>query len=126
MKKLAISLAALLVAAASVSDAQDVAPAVKRKPPAAATAPAPAPNGQGQVAPAAPSAPQPAARAMSERESIAALTAVAGQGGDSALDTSLIRVMGRLVAAGRCGEAASLAARDGRKELASKAQQLCR
>ena len=127
MKKLAVALVALAFATPAVTTAQDVAPAVKRKPAATSTTPA-APQQATPTPTPAPTAsvtPPPAVRSMSERESIAALTAAAGQG-DAALDTSLIRVMGRLVAAGRCSEAAGLAARDGRKELASRAQQLCR
>lgn len=148
MKKLAVTLVALALATPAAAIAPEVAPAVKRKP--AATAPAaprqaaPAPVAPiaaepGVPAPSAPAAPQqvaaaptvalpapPAGRTMSERDSHAALAAVAAQGGDAALDTSLIRVMSRLVAAGRCGEAAGLASRNGRRELASKAQQLCK
>lgn len=125
MKKLALMLVAMALAA-PVAAAPDVAPAVKRKPAATSTPPAPPqPNATGPTPP--PIAPQPAVRALSERDSYLALTAGAGQSGsDAALDTSLIRVMSRLVAAGRCGEAAALASRDGRKELASRAQQLCK
>lgn len=109
MKKLSLALAAFALAAPAAAPAQDLAPAVKRKP--AATAPAP----------------QQGAGATNERHYQAALSAASGQGsGDAALDTSLIRVMSRLLAAGRCGEAASLATRDGRKELASRAQELCK
>ena len=126
MKKLAVTLVALVFAAPVLAASQDVAPAVKRKPAAAAPAPAPASTAPAATS-TAPAAPQQAVRTGSERDYIAALTAAAGQdGGNAALDTSLIRVMGRLMSAGRCGEAASLAARDGRKELASRAQQLCR
>jgi hypothetical protein len=127
MKKLAIAVVALAFATPIPASAQDVAPAVRRKPAATSTAPAVRQQAvPGATAPAASAAPAPAARSMSERESIAALTAAAGPDGDSALDSSLIRGMSRLVAAGRCGEAASLAARDGRKELAARARQLCR
>jgi hypothetical protein len=112
------------------------APAAPQQGAATSTAPAaPQQNAMASTAPTAPkrsaatsrapAAPQPAARSMSERDSYLALTAGAEQAGD-ALATSLIRVMSRLVAAGRCGEAASLASRDGRKELASRAQQLCK
>jgi len=137
MKKLALALVAYALAAPSIAAAQDIAPPVKRKP--AATSPAPAVAQQPAATPTAPAAPgaatppapaaaaQPAVRTGSEREAQAALAAVAAQSGsDAALDTSLIRVMSRLVAAGRCGEAATLATRDGRKELAARAQQLCR
>ncbi|HET9640903.1 MAG TPA: hypothetical protein VFP12_17040 [Allosphingosinicella sp.] len=149
MKTLAVTLAAFVFAAPALAAADDLAPAVKRRPAATATPPAapqqivtasPAPAAPHQVATAspapaapqqgaktlpAPAVPQPAVR--SERDSYLALTAGTDQGGsDAAIDTSLIRVMSRLVASGRCGEAATLAARDGRKELASRAQQLCK
>jgi hypothetical protein len=102
MNKLSFALVALALAAPAA--AQETAPPVKRKPVAAA-----------------PAAPQ------TERHYQSALTAAASQdGSDSALDASLIRGMSRLLAAGKCGEAASLATRDGRKELASRAQQLCK
>jgi hypothetical protein len=147
MKKLVVTLVALALATPAAAIAPEVAPAVKRKPaptaPPAARQAAPAPvepvasepvapastvSPAQQVAPAPMAAlPAPrAARTMSERDSYAALAAVGGQGSDAALDTSLIRVMSRLVAAGRCGEAAGLASRGGRKELASRAQQLCK
>lgn len=125
MKKLAVALVALALAMPAAAFAPEVAPAVKRKPapaaPAATGAAAPV-----AAQPAVAAVPAPVARTMSERDSHAALTAVAAQGSDSALDASLIRVMSRLVATGRCGEAAGLASRNGRKELASKAQQLCK
>ncbi|HYW14859.1 MAG TPA: hypothetical protein VE891_01715 [Allosphingosinicella sp.] len=111
MKKFALALAAFVFAAPVASTAQGVAPAAKRKPVASSAAPA---------------APQQTVRSASERDVQAALASASGQSGDAALDTSLIRVMSRLVVAGRCGEAASLAARDGRRELAARAQQLCK
>lgn len=122
MKKLAVTLVALALAMPAAAFAPEVAPAVKRKPAPAAPAPAAPVAAQPAVA----AVPAPAARTMSERDSHAALAAVAPQGSDAALDSSLIRVMSRLVATGRCGEAAGLASRNGRKELASKAQQLCK
>jgi hypothetical protein len=102
MKKLFPALVALALTAPAAAAAQDVAPAVKRKPPA--------------TVPAAP---------QREQHYQAALTAAASQD-DAALDASLIRGMSRLLAAGKCAEAAGLANRDGRKELASRAQQLCK
>jgi hypothetical protein len=132
MKKLSFALAAFAFAMPAVA-AQGLAPAVKRKPAAAATAPQqaaePATERDNQATPSVASAPAPqqAARRGSERDYQTALTAVATQGnGDAALDSSLIGVMSRLLAAGRCAEAAGLAARGGRKELASRAQQLCK
>lgn len=151
MKTLAVTLAAFVFAAPVLAAADDLAPAVKRKPAATAkppaaprqvvttstppaapqqvatTSPAPTAPQQGAKTLPKPAAPQQAVRVMSERDSYLALTAGTDQGGsDAALDTSLVRVMSRLVAGGRCGEAASLAARDGQKELASRAQQLCK
>jgi hypothetical protein len=70
---------------------------------------------------------RPVARTVSAQDYQAALTAAAAEdGGESALDGSLVRVMSRLLAAGRCGEAVGLATRDGRKALAGRAQQLCK
>lgn len=153
MKNLVVVLVASAVAASGANAAQGVAPAVKRKPAAAAPAPAPAAPRQEPVAatapvappsdipliapltvpPApvakspAPVAPRPAASAANEREIQAALTAVAAEaGGDPALDTSLIKVMTRLVGARRCSEAAGLAAQNGRTMLARRAAQLCK
>ena len=143
MKKLVVTLVALALATPAAAIAPEVAPAVKRKPvtvaPVAPRPVAPATSDAAIPQPAVPSAPPqaaptpmvalpppPAARAMSERDSQAALSAVAGQSSDAALDTSLIRVMSRLVASGRCGEAAGLASRNGRRELAARAQQLCK
>ncbi len=109
MTKLFAALAALALTAPALASAQDLAPPVKRKPVAASTARSP----QSPVRPASP------------QDYRAALSAAAQGGEDSALDASLIGVMSNLLAAGRCAEAASLASRDGRKELASRAQQLC-
>ncbi|HEX8466489.1 MAG TPA: hypothetical protein VF620_01640 [Allosphingosinicella sp.] len=109
MKKLIFALAALAATAPAAATGEEVAPAVKLKPVA--------------VVPA----PQLGARTGSERDYQTALTAAAGRGGDgAALDGSLIRVMSRLLAAGQCREAVGVATRDGRKELAARAQQLCK
>jgi hypothetical protein len=109
MKKLSAALAALILAPSAHAAAQDVAPSVKRKPVATQQ-----------------SAPQPP-RAASAQDYQAALAAAAAQdGGEAALDGGLVRVMSRLLAAGRCGEAVSLATRDGRKGLATRAQQFCK
>ncbi len=134
MKKLVVTLAALAVAAPAA--AQDVAPAVKRKPAVTSKAPAapaqavatPAdPAAPRQTASTGPAAPQQVPRTTNERDVQAALAAAAGPGAaDSALDAGLIRTMARLVTTGRCRDAAGLASREGRKELASRAQQLCR
>jgi hypothetical protein len=110
MKKLVAMVAALAVAAPVLADDSKLAPAVARTP--AKAAPAASPN---------------SARTASPRDFQAALAAAAAQGGgDPALDASLVRVMSQLLAAGRCGEATSLANRDGRKDLAERAQQLCK
>lgn len=107
MKKLAVLLAALSVAAPALADDSKLAPAVARTP-----AKAPAPK---------------AGQSASPRDFQAALAAAAAQdGGDPLLDAGLVRTMSQLLAAGRCGEATSLANRDRRKELAARAQQLCR
>jgi hypothetical protein len=108
MKKLVALLAAFSVAAPALADDSKLAPAVSRTP---------------AKAPAAPRA----AGAATPRDFQPALAAAAAQGGgDPALDASLVGVMSQLLAAGRCGEATSLANRDGRKELAERAQQLCK
>ncbi|HEY0149544.1 MAG TPA: hypothetical protein VGB70_11150 [Allosphingosinicella sp.] len=113
MTKLFTALFATALATAAHAAPDDIAPPLKRKAIAPATAKAAEP------------AQQPA-RAGKERDYQAALSATAAQGGDdAALDGSLIRVMSSLLAAGRCGEAAGLASRDGRKALAARAQQLC-
>ena len=107
MKRLVALLAALSVAAPALADDSKLAPAVVRKP-----APAPA----ARTAPTA-----------NPRDFQAALAAAAAQdGGDPSLDASLVGVMSQLIAAGRCGEATSLANRDRRKELAARVQQLCK
>jgi hypothetical protein len=111
MTKLSAALAAFALTAPALAAAQDIAPPVKRKPVPAATS----------------RSPQSPVRPVGPQEYRAALTAVSAQGdGDPTLDSSLIGVMSNLLAAGRCAEAASLATRDGRKALASRAQQLCK
>lgn len=45
---------------------------------------------------------------------------------DVELSSGLTKVMGDLMAAGRCGDAVQLARRDGHGELAARAQQLCK
>lgn len=118
MKRLLLTLSALALSAPAPAAVQDIAPPLKRKPAATAAAPAkPAP---------APAAQQQAARSGSIQQYQAALTAAAAESGDAELDAALIKVMSGLLAAGRCGDAAGLATRDGRKELASRAQQLCK
>lgn len=104
MKTLVALLAALGAAAPALADDSKLAPAVVRKAAPASTA-----------APAGPRDFQPALAA-----------AAAQDGGDPSLDAGLVKVMSQLIAAGRCGEAASLANRDRRKALAARAQELCK
>lgn len=151
MKSLVAAFVAFAFTPPAAAAAQDLAPAVKRKPAVALPAPAaprqdvaaptsPAP-GTVEVAPSSepagalpvvalpptPVAPQRAARTTSERDVQSALAAVAAQGGgDPALDAGLIKVMSGLVIAGQCSEAASVAAQNGRTALASHASKLCR
>jgi hypothetical protein len=127
MKKLAAALVAFAFTMPAVSAAQDIAPPVKRKPAATSTGTSTDPVAAPAAPGVAPAVKPPVGRSANGRDSHPALVAAAAQDGtDPALDTSLVRVMSRLVAAGQCGEAATLAARDGRKELASRAQQLCK
>jgi hypothetical protein len=111
MKTLAMALAALACSVpAAVDSAEPLAPPAKRAP-----------------APAAPNAQRPAA-AASAQDYYAALGggAAAQQGGEAELNGGMMRAMSHLIAAGRCTEAANLATRDGRPELAAKAKQICR
>lgn len=139
MKNLVVALVAFAFAASAATAGQNLAPAVKRKPavtvaprqdfaaPAATPTAPPAPAEPVAAPSTAPVAPQRAARMTSERDVRAALTTVAAQGGgESALDAGLVKAMSGLVVAGRCSEAAGLAAQDGRTTLASHASKLCR
>jgi hypothetical protein len=97
---------------------------------AAAMLPAPLLAGQGQVAAPvvrkAPPPPAPAGTGKSEQDYYAALARSAGTPGDDALlDQGLMRAMSRLIAAGRCADAAALATRSDRDSLGTAAQQLC-
>ncbi|HYI40654.1 MAG TPA: hypothetical protein VE053_10075 [Allosphingosinicella sp.] len=147
MRNLVAALTAFAFVAPATAAAQDLAPAVKRKPAAPAAprpdvaAPAspapqapdvatsPEPTGALPVValPPTPAAPPRAVRTMNERDVQAALGAVAAQGGGNpTLDSGMIKVMSGLVVAGRCSEAASVAAQNGRTALASRAAQLCK
>lgn len=101
-----------VLALSTAAQAQNIAPPVQRTP--AATAPAPAVG-------------QTATPRRSAEEYQSALTPVAAEsGGETVLDGSLVRVMSSLASAGRCGDAAGLAIREGRQELATRVQQLCK
>ena len=118
MKRSALALAALTLSVPAIAAAadKDVAPAATRVP--ARVQPACDPAAAGRC-------PQPgpeAGRAQRYRSALAA----ARPAGDSELNDGVTRVMGDLMAAGRCGDAVSLARRDGRSELAARAQQLCK
>jgi hypothetical protein len=115
MRKLLSTLAALVLSAPVHAHAQDIAPPVQRKP---AGAPAPA-------APASADE-QRANPIMDVQDYQAALTSVVVESSrDAALDGGLVRVMSSLAGVGRCGDAAGLARREGRQELATRLQELC-
>ena len=132
MQTIASALLLLLCAGAPAGAAAQVAPPV-RKVPVAASAEAPQiPEDEvavTQVPAAALQAPAAAAQApvaagRSAQNYLTALAA-AGSSEDQALDRGLITAMSRLLAAGRCTEAASLATRSDRAPLAARARQLC-
>lgn len=50
---------------------------------------------------------------------------IPAQESEPVLDAGLTRAMGRLLAAGRCADAAALATGQARAELAARARQLC-
>jgi hypothetical protein len=116
MRNPAFALAALALSAVSAPAAagQDVAPAATRVPSRASGPAACGPT------PAA-----PCASAGSAQRYRSALEAVR-PAGDVELNNGITKVMGDLMAAGRCGDAVSLARRDGRSELAARAEQLCK
>ena len=129
MKRLAFALAVLTLSAAPAAAAPDkgLAPAVTRAPSAA---PAPsatsATSSQPACDPSAGTACAPTvSRGGSAQQYRAALQA-GRPGEDVELNSGVTKVMGDLMAAGRCGDAVSLARREGRSELATRAQQLCK
>jgi len=117
----AMALAAPIGAAAAPSG---LAPAVARPAPAPA---APAPQTTAPTAAAAPAAPARTTQIGAPQTYAGALTAVPSPAGarDANLDASLVNVMSRLLAAASCDDAAGLATRNGRADLAVKARQLC-
>jgi hypothetical protein len=120
MEKSAFALAALAlcVPAAAVAADKDVAPAVTRAP---SKESGPAACGSGGATPCPPAA-SSAGRAQRYRSALeSARPAEALE-----LNSGVAKVMSDLMAAGRCGEAVGLAKRDGRKELAARAEQLCK
>ena len=120
MEKLAFALAALALSApaAAVPADKDVAPAVSRVP---SKASGPAACGAGGATPCAPAA-SSAGRAQRYRSALESVRPA----GDIELNNGVTKVMGDLMAAGRCGDAVNLAKRDGRNALAARAEQLCR
>ena len=116
MRTLVSTLAALALSTAAL--AQDIAPPVQQKPADAAGARAPE-----AAAPADGQRTTPARDIQDYQAELAALAAESGS--DEALDGSLVRVMSSLAGAGRCGDAAGLARREGRQELATRVEQLC-
>lgn len=123
MKRLVFVLAVLGLSASPAAAAPDkgLAPAVTRAPSAS-----PAPSVQPACDPAAGA---PCARAVpkggSAQQYRSALQA-GHPGEDVELSSGVTKVMGDLMAAGRCGDAVVLARREGRSELAARAQQLCK
>ncbi|HEY0312428.1 MAG TPA: hypothetical protein VGC56_08025 [Allosphingosinicella sp.] len=123
--------------AAAMQSGKGLAPPVVRNAPASKEAsPEPVAKSPDAVPAAAKplacgaAAAQPCGEAASPRgtpqDYAAALTAAgATTGGDPVLDKGLIATMSRLLAAGRCADAAALATRSGRPRLASRAQQVC-
>ncbi|MFL6857324.1 MAG: hypothetical protein ACJ8EB_05385 [Allosphingosinicella sp.] len=129
MKSLAPALAAvaLVAASAATASAAPLAPPVSHaKPKPVAAAPAPAPATPSIAIPMT-AAPPPSPAGGGEQGFYAALTtAQAGQaGGDPLLDRGLATAMSRLMAAGRCGDAADLATHSAAPGLAARARQIC-
>jgi hypothetical protein len=130
MKSLAPALAAmaLVAASAAIASGGQLAPPVSRAKPKATPGPAaPAPATPSVAVPvmAVPPAPSPAGGG--EQGFYAALmTAQPGQaGGDPLLDRGLATAMSRMMAAGRCGDAAYLATHSAAPELAARARHIC-
>jgi hypothetical protein len=140
------ALALVAAPAAASAAADEVAPAIVRKPaakPAAqATSPAPpkdetacgtpgaapcaeTPTEANPPAPATPPTAGGTARTASPQHYYSALAASQGSGADATLDQGLMTAMSRLLAAGRCADAARLATSSDRAKLAARAQQLC-
>ena len=129
MNKLAFALTVLLLplSALPLQAAQPVAPPVRRAP-AKPAAVAPTPPQTQSAACGTAAIPCPARRVAggTEEAYLAALASgPTGAGGDPLLDKGLMTAMSRLMAAGRCPDAAALATRSLRAELAARAQQIC-
>jgi hypothetical protein len=101
-----------------------VAPAVVRKAPPKASTPKPA-AGTAATQAGCGTAGGAACPARRSAQDFYTALAATGKSSDEALDRSLMTMMSRLMEAGRCGEAAALAARNGRAELSTRARQLC-
>lgn len=126
MKKLTFAAFALSLAAPAVtSAAEPLAPPVIQKPSAKSTPASATPSAPAAPAPVQAAEQRSAAKSPQDYYSALAAAAANDRGSDPALDKSLITVMSQLVASGRCGEAASLASRDGRAALAARAKQFC-
>lgn len=117
MEKLALALAALTLSAPAIAVAPDkgLAPPVTRIPSQARQA----------CDPGSAACPQSNSAAGSAQRYRSAL-AGARPAEDPELNSGAARVMSDLMAAGRCGDAVALAKREGRSELAARAQELCK
>jgi hypothetical protein len=125
MQKYLFTFAAVALAAPAgvLAAPSGLAPAVARPAPAT-VAPAPVPP---TSAPAASAAPARTTQIGAPQTYAGALAAVPSPAGarDANLDASLVNVMSRLLAAASCDDAAGLATRNGRTDLAARARQLC-
>ena len=127
MQKYLFAFAALALAApaGAIAGPSGLAPAVARPAPATvAPAPAPSTAAPTAAAPAAPARTTQIGAAQTYAGALAALPSPAGAR-DANLDASLVNVMSRLLAAASCDDAAGLATRNGRTDLAARARQLC-
>ena len=115
---MALALSCGALSAASVAAKEAVAPPVVRKAPSAKPAPS--------VNPATVQGQAKTSSGGTAEQYYAALAASSGESSaDAALDKSVITAMSRLLEAGRCAEAVTLASRSGRAQLAARAQQFC-
>lgn len=120
MKRSVFAFAVLSLSATAALAAPDkgLAPAATRTPSAQPRQPA-CNSGTGAACA------QAASTAGSAQQYRSALAA-SRPGEDIELNSGVTRVMGDLLAAGRCGDAVSLARREGLSDLAARAQQLCK
>jgi hypothetical protein len=128
MKRLALSLlVAAAVPAGAASAADQLAPPVTRKPPAAANAPAAQPTSLvPRTASCGPGTVPCARPPLASEDSYFSALSASGTGGDPILDKGLMKTMSRLMAANRCNDAVALATQNGRAELAGRATQICK